>query len=110
MYLTFEEYTANGGTASEKDFPVLEMKARKRLDYLTFNRIQTPDNDIKLLMVELIRLQQEFDSHESGISGYGNDGVSVSYVSPDVAKKEFEAKADTLIVSVVGDLAYRGLN
>ncbi len=110
MYLTFDEYTAYGGTATEEEFPVLEMKARKCLDYRTLNRIKTPDNDIKLLMVELIGLQKEFDCQSNGISGYGNDGVSISYVSPDVARKEFEAKADTLIVSVVGDLAYRGLS
>ena len=109
MWLTYEEYFIHGGTASREEFPVLEMKARKLIDYRTLNRIQTPDEDIKLLMVELIKLQKEFDSLESGVSGYGNDGVSVSYVSPDVARKEFEAKTDALIVSVVGDLAYRGL-
>lgn len=110
MWLSYEEYTSHGGTASREEFPVLEMKARKRIDYRTLNRIKTPDDDIKLLMVELIGLQQEFDGQNGGVSGYGNDGVSVSYVSPDVARKEFEARADTLIDSVVGDLAYRGLN
>lgn len=109
MWLTYEEYTSHGGTASREEFPVLEMKARKRIDYRTLERIKTPDEDIKLLMVELIGMQQKFDERDGNISGYGNDGVSVSFNSPEAAKKDFEEKANELIDSVVGDLAYRGL-
>ncbi len=108
-WLTYEEYTSLGGKASETEFKPLELKARKRIDYRTLERIETPDEDIKLLVFELIKIQQEFDSRDSSVSGYGNDGVSVSYVSPEAAKADFEAKANELIDSVVGDLAYRGL-
>ncbi len=108
-WLTYEEYTAYGGTASENEFKPLELKARKRIDYRTLERIQTPDEDIKLLIFELIGMQQKFDEHDGNISGYGNDGVSISFNSPEAAKKDFEAKANELIDSVVGDLAYRGL-
>lgn len=109
MWLTYSEYTHMSGTASVEEFNMLELKARKRIDYRTLERIQTPSEDIKLLVFELIRMQQEFDSRDSSVSGYGNDGVSVSYVSPEAAKADFEAKANELIDSVVGDLAYRGL-
>ncbi len=109
MWLTYEEYTAYGGTATRDEFPVLEIKVRKRIDYRTLERIKTPDEDIKLLMVELIGMQQKFDERDGNVSGYGNDGVSVSFNSPEAAKKDFEEKANELIDSVVGDLAYRGL-
>ena len=108
-WLSYEEYTSHGGTASREEFPVLEMKARKRIDYRTLNRIKTPDDDIKFLMVELIGMQQKFDERDGNISGYGNDGVSVSFNSPEAAKKDFDEKVNELVDSVVGDLAYRGL-
>ena len=112
MWLTYEEFVSLGGSVSsvsESEFDSLELKVRKRIDHRTLERIQTPTEDVKKLMVELIGMQKEFEGIESAVSGYGNDGVSVSYVSPDVARKEFETKANELIDSVVGDLAYRGL-
>lgn len=109
MWLTFDEYTAFGGKASESEFIGLELKARKRIDYRTLERIKEPDGDIKRLVFELIGMQQKFDERDSSVSGYGNDGVSVSYVSPEAAKADFDAKADELIDSVVGNLGYRGL-
>lgn len=112
MWLTYEEFVRFGGSVSSvsaSEFDLLEMKVRKRIDYRTLERIEAPTEDIKKLMVELIGLQKEFDGINSAVSGYGNDGVSVSYVSPDMARKEFEAKANEFIDSVVGDLAYRGL-
>ncbi len=108
-WLTYEEYLTFGGTASQEEFPLLEMKARKRIDYRTLERIKTPDDDIKRLVYELIGLEQKFDERDCNLSGYGNDGESVSFVSPEAAKADFEAKADALICTVVGDLAYRGL-
>lgn len=112
MWLTYEEFVRFGDSVSSvsaSEFDSLEMKVRKRIDYRTLERIETPTEDIKRLMVELIGMQKELDGINSAVSGYGNDGVSVSYVSPDMARKEFEAKANELIDSVVGDLAYRGL-
>lgn len=108
MWLTYSEYTGMGGTASFEEFKLLELKARKRIDYRTLDRIKTPSEDIKLLMFELMKMQQEFDSRDATLSSYGNDGVSVSYVSPEAAKADFEAKANELIDTVAGDLAYRG--
>lgn len=112
MWLTYEEFVSLGGSLSSvsaSEFDFIELKARKRIDYRTLERIKTPTEDIKKLMVELIGLQKEFDGINSAVSSYGNDGVSVSYVSPEAAKADFEAKANELIDSVVGDLAYRGL-
>ena len=52
MWLSFEEYSEFGGTASENDFAGLELKARKRIDYRTFERISTPSDDVKRLVFE----------------------------------------------------------
>lgn len=108
MYLTYSEYVSFGGTASETEFNGLEIKARKLVDYRTFGRIKTPFEEIKRLVFELVKVQQEFDKHDSSLSGYGNDGVSVSFVSPEAAKKSFDAKVEELINTYAGDLAYRG--
>ena len=109
MWLSYDEYILRGGEyVPEKEYTVLEMKARKRVDYLTLERITVPSDDIKTLIFELIGMFKEFDKQEHNISGYGNDGVSVSFVSPEAAKKDFDKRADDLIYSVVGDLGYRG--
>ncbi len=108
-WLTYEEYVTFGGSASREEFPSLELKARKRIEHRTLERIKTPDDDVKRLVYELIGLEQKYGERDCNISGYGNDGESISFVSPEDAKANFEAKADALICSVVGDLAYRGL-
>lgn len=109
MWLSFEEYSGFGGTASENDFASLEFKARKRIDYRTFERISTPSDDVKRLVFELIEMQRSYDERDPSVSGFGNDGVSVSFVSPDAAKADFESRANELIDTVCGDLVYRGL-
>ena len=107
--LSYEDYFVCGGRVPPEEFPALEAEARKRIDYRTLERINEPDEDIKLLMVKLIALFYELNSQSIGISGTGNDGVSVSYVSPDISRKELNARADALIDLTVGNLGYRGL-
>ena len=109
MWLSFEEYSKFGGTASESDFAGLELKARKRIDYRTFERISTPSDDIKRLIFEIIEMQRSYAERDPSVSSFGNDGVSVSYVSPEAAAADFEARANELIDTVCGDLTYRGL-
>lgn len=109
MWLTYEEYIQRDGERIPlNEYNTLEMKVRKRIDYLTLERITVPSDDIKTLVFELIGMLKEFEKQEHNVSGYGNDGVSVSFVSPESAKKDFDKRADDLIYSVVGNLAYRG--
>lgn len=110
MWLSYIEYRAFGGTVSEEEFTGLELKARKRIDYLTLERVKDfAGDDFKKLVFELIEMYHKNSERDSNVSGYGNDGVSVSYVSPEAAKADFDAKADELITSVLGNLCYRGL-
>lgn len=40
MYLTYEEYQQYGGALPEGSFKLLEFQARKRIDYLTADRVK----------------------------------------------------------------------
>ena len=39
QYLTYTEYQDLGGTLKEMPFNILEFKARKQIDNMTFNRL-----------------------------------------------------------------------
>ena len=59
MYLTYEAYQACGGTMSEADFIQAEFRARKRIDWLTDNRVagmsEVPEA-VKQAMLTIIRV------------------------------------------------------
>lgn len=55
MYLTYEEYKAQGGTVPSESFDLAELKARSLVDYYTFGRITEPiSDDVKGCIIELI--------------------------------------------------------
>lgn len=89
MYLTYEEYTALGGTAPEADFPRLELLARKRLDYWTQNRITDPDDDIRLCMTLIIDAENADQTGEQDVSSFSNDGVSVSFAGAQTKEQKW---------------------
>lgn len=93
-YLTYEQYVSNGGTAEESAFPVLERRARAKLDYWTQDRIEAADDDIRLCMTLILNaLDSTQKVSQSGtVSGFSNDGVSVSLDTRTV-KTEEEAMA-----------------
>lgn len=96
-YLTYEEYTALGGTAPEADFPRLELLAEKRLNYWTMDRITEPDDDIRLCMTLII--DQEYDD-ESGVfdvSSFSNDGVSVSFADAQTRAQKWVDVYDRVV-------------
>lgn len=68
-YITYEEYVTLGGTVSEGAFPVLERKAQRHLDYITYDRIKyctsVPDI-VKEVLVEFI---DKLNAYEEGSSG-----------------------------------------
>lgn len=88
MYLTYEEYTGMGGSMDAALFPRLELKARKRIDAMTFGRLMQEDpvrRCVQMCMYELIGAMQadETDAGFSGreVSAASNDGVSVTYAA-----------------------------
>lgn len=65
MYLTYEEYTALGGTVAETSFPNLERKIRREIDFITQYRLKDIDTsestenipiEVKELMTDCIEL------------------------------------------------------
>ena len=79
-WLTFEQYQANGGRADRSSFPFLEQLARKKLDCWTMGRIAEPDCDIALCMTLIVDgLAEAREGQAERVTGFSNDGVSVSF-------------------------------
>lgn len=90
-YLTYEQYVSNGGTAEESAFPVLERRARAKLDYWTQNRIGEADDDIRLCVTLIINAMDSAQKISQGggpVSSFSNDGVSVSFDTRAVKTEE----------------------
>ena len=81
QYLTYQQYVSNGGTAEESAFPVLERRARAKLDYWTQDRIRDVDCDIMLCMTLIVNALDNAQKNSQGgaVSSFSNDGVSVSF-------------------------------
>ena len=102
-YLTYEEYQSYGGTLEETAFDRISYKAQRKIDRMTFNRLQNDTEigePVKRLMFELIGVIGNSDttneSYTPAIASEGNDGYSISYASntiltPDVADKKVES-------------------
>ena len=88
MYLTYEEYQAYGGTMAEADFTLAEFKARKRIDWLTDNRVAAMEvvpEAVKLAMMTIIRADSavSVDAQAGSplVASFSTDGYSESYGS-----------------------------
>lgn len=133
MYLTFQEYTQFGGTLNETSFNDYEFKARTKVDWYTFNRLQnetTYPEAVKRCvysLINLLLLQDQAGSvsadgnngAKAGIASQSNDGVSVSYnvLSAQQAienvEKEVRDTVEQYLQGVVNSLGqkvlYRGV-
>ena len=59
-YLSYEEYVAYGGTLPLPAFTLLELRCRKRIDFLTASRVQNMGavpEAVKLCMMSLIGIE-----------------------------------------------------
>ena len=98
-YLTFDEYQAWGGTLEETAFHRLRFKAQRKIDRVTFNRLQNDTEigePVKRLMFELIGVMKNNDStsedYSPTIASEGNDGYSISYSSGNIMTLEMADK------------------
>jgi len=122
MYLTYDEYTGYGGTASQTAFPVLEYQARKRVDYITASRVEAmadvPDA-VKLCMTSIINMLAavgiEAQATNPQMTSFNTDGYSESYgnaLSADAAAKQMNKQIEAMLYGVQDDngvpLLYRG--
>ena len=118
-YLTYTEYQSYGGSLSKEDFNLSEIRAQKRIDYLTDRRVADMEKvpeEVKLCIISLIRVDSRADSPL--IASFNTDGYSESYGSaPDqikVLQKAVDAEIREMLCGVTNDqgvpLLYRGLD
>lgn len=90
-YISYNEYIDLGGTVSSDVFPVLERKAQRYLDFVTFNRIQyltsIPDV-VKEVLVEFI---DNFDKYNKE----STDGDTISRYSNGVETIDYRRSTET---------------
>ncbi len=106
-YLLYEEFKELGGEISEPLFSRLEIKARKDIDRLTFNRLIKIENkpvSLKYLMFELINLDNKtsLSSDTRLVTSESNNSISKSYYIEE--EKEYEEKRKMLIKSYLHDV------
>lgn len=84
-YISYLEYEQLGGKVPEESFNVLERKAQRLLDYITFGRIpecpEIPD-EVKEVLTELVNREYAFDQQvEAGdtIESYSNSVEKLTY-------------------------------
>ena len=123
-YLTYEEYEAYGGTLTEQEFPVAELKARKQIDYLTDSRVAAMAEvpvAVKLSMMALIKHDSKYGAEAQAdspmLASFSNDGYSESYggisEQAETARKSVGNEVRHLLYGETDDngvpLLYRGL-
>ena len=122
-YLTYEEYKDFGGTASESAFPILEMKARKRIDFLTDSRVQNMEvvpPAVKLCAASIINMESvvgaEAQIANPVATSFSTDGYSESYgnsLSADAAREQMNKTVREMLYGELDDegtpLLYRGV-
>ena len=86
QYLTYDEYKAYGGALAPAAYPPMELKSRKRIDYLTDSRVQnmqTVPDAVKLCVFALIALEEavgvEAQATNPAVTSFYTDGYSESY-------------------------------
>ena len=122
--MTFAEYQERGGTLPEASFTLLEFKGRKRIDYLTDNRVQNMaevPEAVKLCIMTLISLENSVgvvaQVENPVVTSFTTDGYSESYgkaLGAEDADKSMNAQVKSLLWGEKDDygvpLLYRGVN
>lgn len=94
LYLEYNEYTKLGGKISKESFNLLEYKAEKKIDELTFNRLRKiedyPD-ELKLCVFELIDMISKEDNSNILSESIG------SYNVTKLSKKDIEKNKELII-------------
>lgn len=94
QYLTYTEYQDLGGTLKEMPFNILEFKARKQVDNMTFNRLvnlEEQNQEVKMCEYELINKLEEYIKTADGTkTSESIDGYSVSYTQIDINERKRE--------------------
>ena len=83
QYLTYNEYTALGGTLDQTPFNLLEFEARRKIDSRTQNRLKNEENipqEVKLCVFNLINtLETYINTQNRNVQSESVGEYSVSY-------------------------------
>ncbi len=104
QYMTHQQYVSHGGTAELSAFPLLERRARAKLDYWTMGRITDVDCDIHLCMTLIINAMDDVKKHSQGgtVNSFSNDGVSVSFgAQKEITEEEVMASVYEQVVEIL---------
>lgn len=120
-YLTFEEYQKLGGKCTEDTFSSLQFDVEAKMNYLTFNRLNTLITDlqstpeaVQRLEVKLIDIQSSSNSQTQtvGVTSYSNGIESFGFDnSKDTDSKLLDVTKDLMLQYLYPDypqLFYRG--
>ena len=109
QYLTYEEYTALGGSAiAEADWTLAELKARKRIDSLTQGRVATmteiPD-EVKAAMMEILAVDATYSASAQAaapvVASFTTDGYSETYGSVEARTAAVEAQLSSTLEALL---------
>lgn len=114
MYLTYDEYVEFGGTLDQTAFENLEFKARKRIDYLTDNRVRDHmaevSEAVKRCMYSLISTENsvgiEAQANRPNVTSFSTDGYSESYgnaINTEDAGNRMNSLAVSMLYGEVDD-------
>ena len=88
MYLTYDEYQSYGGTLPEADVTLAEVRARKRVDYLTDSRVENMaevPEAVKQAMMSIIKADSAVGVDATAgaplVASFSTDGYSENYGS-----------------------------
>jgi hypothetical protein len=114
-YLSYDEYKELGGKVPEDVFPMFERKARRKIDSITFDRVQSLDTvptEVKELMVEFVSYIYSNEISTGGVSNassYSNGVESFSF--RDNASSKFNNELVKLAIEYLPEyLTARSVN
>lgn len=105
MYLTYQEYKTRGGSLDEAAFTRKETKARRLLDYWTFDRLKSGLGDNEQVVKDLMFEMVEMINDGQQVTSFSNDGVSVSLSD----KTEEQQMYDLAVAWLPSELVYIGV-
>ena len=105
MYLTYQEYKTRGGSLDEAAFNRKETKARRLLDYWTFDRLKSGLGDNEQVVKDLMFEMVETMTDGQQVTSFSNDGVSVSLSD----KTEEQQMYDLAVAWLPSELVYIGV-
>ena len=114
QYLTYQQYTAWGGTLAEPAFNLAEIKARSRIDAMTQGRVAhmaSVPEQVQAAMMEIIQVDGTYSAAAQAaapvVASFNTDGYSESYGSAEsrtaAIEKQLTAAIETLLDGEVDD-------